>query len=332
MNDSNFTPIIVPIVYPSAIEFWLSEYPERYGYNFKSRELVSLPDTFSLQIATFEAVEILKFFSMSAPLTTVSSFEKDKRHNKYLHVKSKKHAFPKNSFFLIEKGPYQLFIASPELCYLQAQEYLDFLESVKLGTQLCAQYYLDPLADYYQENRSPLTTQQSITAFLYKTKNVRNRNKAIRSSQFILDNSNSPRETAIGILATLPWHLGGYNTGKIKLNYEIKLIHSAAKYLGTEIIHADFVWVEHRFAAEYNSDLVHLNSISVSTDYKRLSAMNNSKFNVMGITSNNVIDFISLEKTMDQIRSRLRLRKNSAASEKYQELRRINAQNLLGWK
>ena len=109
-----------------------------------------------------------------------------------------------------------------------------------------------------QRRREPVTTAADINNYLQKVKKVDGINKARQAAKYILDRSNSPRESILAVLMNLPISRGGYRLLEPNLNYDVNLSDAGVKLFGRPSCCCDFVWPEQNVVAEYDSNSMRL--------------------------------------------------------------------------
>ncbi len=296
-------PIITPIIYPSSIEFWKSGLPTFYDYAFNNRPLTNLPPEYHVSsIAAQDAAERL---SLWFPLSLISNTVNTGHSGKFYTTRSQKTPLPQNSFFKIPN--HEIYVACPELTFLQAARHLDLLELVLLGFDLCAQYYSDKNAKYGQATRTIPTTAEQIIEYAMGSNHMHGSTQAIRAAKYVLSDSNSPMETRLAILLKLPIRLGGYGLQNLEMNSAIKLSKRGGALMGVAEIRGDLVWRKKQLAVEYNSKSVHNNDAAFYNDSNRATALRDSGWKYIGVTPDNIKNFSSMENLARIIRGQLGL-------------------------
>ena len=172
------------------------------------------------------------------------------------------------------------YTVSPEMLFVQMATRLSRIELVLLGMELCGTYAPCPYSDRFEE-RPPVTTVKRLKNFCQRAKGIRGASKAASTLRWIVDDSNSPAETALVLYLCLPVRLGGYGFEYPDMNPETPLGVRASRMLGHDTMRCDLHWVDQAVALEYDSDENHLTSQSASRDALRR--------NVMGYKDTNVI-------------------------------------------
>ncbi len=310
--------IVTPIIYPSAVEFWKSGFPTHYNYAFNNQNLTNLPPEY--KVTADAALSVAERFSLSLPLSLFSNPTNRAHTGKYYTTRGQKTPLPPNSFFKIPN--LNIYVASPELTFLQAARRLDLINLILLGFDLCSQYYIDQSAKFYQNNRPVITTSEQIIHYAKASNNMHGSAKAIRAAKYILNLSNSPIETRLAIMFNLPIRLGGYGILGLEMNGAIKLSKQGRALTGILEIRGDLVWRTKKLAIEYNSKTVHNNAATYYNDSNRAMAMKDSGWQYIGVTPDNIKNFSSMENLAIIIRRQLGLRSKTELLSAYEHERK----------
>ncbi len=339
--------MIIPIIYPSAAEFWLDgsrrKHLDRFALN--SRTPSNIAEGFDFYAGQDMCRKLASRMYLNEPLYVGAPTAGDRRAGPSFICKCLP-KLPEYSFVKVGSlplkdmlGPYrrdlenmqiEIYVASPEMCFLMAARYLKLEELIELGFKLCARYVLDDSSKYGQRNREILTTKKTIGNFLAGIESYPGLDKARRAHRYILNNSNSPMETIIAIFAILPPHLGGYGLGMPELNASIYLNPQATELMGREILLGDMVWEIWKVVVEYDSNICHLDPEQHSYDKNRMRAMNLSGYKVFSITSNDISCLEELDKTFAGLRAMLGLKSNAKKLNDYYDVRKNLFNSLLG--
>ena len=307
------------ITYPSALEFWLSEtglpyyfHFDKYSSNVKNKEILQS------ESSRKEILDLIDRLSFSSPVHIAVSGHTRRNSTERIIFHKLPDYLPENSFYKITDN---LYIASPELCFVQAAMELSVPELVLLANELCAIYIKDELEEFGQRKREPVTTTYSISSYIKKAGQIRGLQKARTAIQYALDRSNSPMESRLAVLATLPLARGGYGLIKPELNAEIILKKNAADYLGRTSCFCDMVWMKQRIILEYDSNLTHLEIQQHFIDKKRATALNMSGYKVISITAEQIRNFRNIESLFLHLRDVLNMRTHKDRLDAYYEQR-----------
>ncbi len=304
--------MFLPIVFPSAAEFWLKTDPDLIYYAFNNRRLCDLPDDFFCAAPASgkmrqAARDILRTLDLTSPLTLVCRDPDMRRSSANLRIRSCSVGFPPASFFHMKKAGHDLYIACPELCFWQASAKLDRLQLIKLGFDLCSIYMPNEKSEYGQQSRTLITSAELIGQYLNNFNGCKGIKKARHALCRICDFSNSPMETRLAIIAVLPIEEGGYGLPLPDLNYGIRLTPDATRVLGRNELRVDMAWPAQKFAVEYNSNLSHLSADQLTEDANRISVLTRVGYTLITLTAGNVMEMHKLDSAMQLIRHSLGL-------------------------
>ena len=215
-------------------------------------------------------------------------------------------AYPNWSFRQINRDTY---VASPELCFLEAATYLPFEALVLYGMELCGTYARigDEETRY---KREPLTSKQKIAAYLDKSKGVAGVKLARKACEYVLDNSASPRESVLAITMTLPRRLGGFGMPAPLLNHEIQVNLPSKVHFGKkQVLHGDIVWREANLVVEYDGSQ-HGFEDNHASDKKRDHLMLEAGYDVVRFTDKSIRSGTELERLARTINRKARLNRH----------------------
>lgn len=113
-----------------------------------------------------------------------------------------------------------LYVVGPELLFLQlaACPDLDEIDLIEIGFELCGTYVIDSSWDGLTNTGTPLTSVSKIGNMLDKLPGRDGIQRARTALGRVRDNSNSPMETTLAMLISLPTSEGGLGIGRIELN------------------------------------------------------------------------------------------------------------------
>ncbi len=197
-------------------------------------------------------------------------------------------SFPDGSFIRVDKN---LIVSSPELCFVQMAGILSLAELVALGYEFCGGYRLDKEDEKERGFRDdpPLTSVVSLHSYVGKAVGMVGRKKAIQALRFIADGSRSPMETALAILLTFPYRLGGYGFPVPLLNYPIEVPAGTRRAHGTTELYSDLYWKEEKVDVEYDSDAYHAHPTQLSRDAARRNSLSSAGVTVITVTWGQVV-------------------------------------------
>ena len=206
-----------------------------------------------------------------------------------------------------------VFIASPELSFIQMASVLSFDELVLYGNFLCATFYQDNFAIETLPHRDPVTTP-SLLEVAAKTPRIVGRKQALRAIKYITPNCASPMECLIALWFSLAQMDGGYGISKVQSNYVIPLPEHLQRYTGKTFLVADYCWPDRKVVVEYDSDQIHANPHAIAQDTIRRNALQELGYTVIGITKAQAFDESKMDHTASEIMRALGLRKRPRSS------------------
>ena len=205
---------------------------------------------------------------------------------------------PSGSLILAAPG---LAVSSPELCFLQMANEFSLIKLIMLGFELCGTYRLDPVNDPERGFRDdqPLTTVAKLDSFVDKAIGLKGRTNARRALQYIADNAASPRETALTLLLTLPYRLGGYGFPLPLLNCRIDVKTNAKRTANKTRLYCDLYWPDKQVDVEYDSDAYHAKPDRIARDAIRRNALISVGVTVITVSRTQIINTGELRKVAE---------------------------------
>lgn len=238
------------------------------------------------------------------------------------HVRSL--PFPDRSFYRLDEG---LYVASPELCFLQLASKLSEPKAVKLALEMCGSYAID----VHDEEmgfckRPPLTSAAKLKAYAKRLYKQNGGAKALHCLRYVVDNSASPRETAVCMLFCLPPRFGGYGLALPEMNRRIELSAREQITVGSRYFNCDLFWADRRVAVEYDSAQYHTAREKQERDAIRRNMLEHKGVRVITATRQQVSEAGQFDKLASQVAravgKRLRAPKQEHIAER-SELRRV---------
>ena len=214
---------------------------------------------------------------------------------------------PEGSFVRLSAG---VCIASPELSFLQFAADNSLVSAIEYGFMLCGSFVLDASSKYGVVPRAPLTSVKKLRTFLEKCKGLRLRGAslALKALGYVLEGSASPRESRISILLELPLRMGGYALPTFLVNYELPVKQGLCGLVGRKKLRVDFFGKERRVAAEYDSDVAHLESADLCDDATKRIALHQMGFVTFGFTRLQVDNLRLMNESVAALRRELGVR------------------------
>ena len=172
-------------------------------------------------------------------------------------------ALPARSFIRLGSN---IFIASPELNFVQAATELPFYQLIHYGCALCGNYVLDETSQWGVLPRNRISSLEKLRAYVESCQGMDGLQMARKALPYVLENSRSPRESASGLLVSLPYKHGGEAVSGIQLNKRIDIPEHLRSMTDRSFFVADFFWPGKHVAAEYDSDVAHFGDAPRMTD------------------------------------------------------------------
>ena len=193
---------------------------------------------------------------------------------------------PERSFVDAGEG---FLMSTPEFCFLQMANRLSLARLIMLGYELCGTYVLVDKGPAPRRD-APLTTVAKLRTFVEGASNARGRKKALRALHYVLDRSASPMESALAMLLCLPYGLGGYGLPEPRLNYRVDVPPSFRAMADRKHCVCDLCWPESKLAAEYDSELHHVDPERRESDARRRSTLIALGFTVITVFPGHITD------------------------------------------
>lgn len=285
------------IGHKSALEFW------RLRPFDKRKVCPALPSNGD-SLGSLQSKKLLtrqKAFCL--PIDLVVSAPEERRFSSITksHVWSN---LPEGSFIALGTD---LFVSTPEACFLQLARDESLIELIKIGFEITGTYAPSRNSKYGLVELPQRTTVQEIESYLRNCESCKGIAKAKRALSHIIECSASPMESAISMLLCLPSSLGGFGLPKPTLNLPItanggKSPITSDSEPGTQReFRLDLCWPEHNFALEYDSDLFHLTPSKHHADSERRVMLEKEGIRVLSVTSKQVYNNDSFNTLVDVV-------------------------------
>lgn len=249
------------------------------------------------------------------------------------------------SFWQIDYSGADVYITSPELTFLQLASELDFIDLVAAGNALCSAFRYDPLAvggviNRYDCGEKPWTTPRQLEAFAARHPSVHGSKCALRALRYVYPGSLSPKESGIAMACGMPYKLGGYSLGSIKMNQKISIfidkdLQGRRWYqdrIPDIVITARGVdGLTHVTGVDYDPWSTHGSEDRIASDaIRRNQIATVDSLNHITITTPQVMNYALFDSCMNEIRRTLHVRKGprmgSSLSEESRRLKRAQAE------
>lgn len=223
-------------------------------------------------------------------------------------------ALPAKSFIQLKDN---IFIASPELSFVQAATELPFYQLIHYGCALCGGYVLSDESETGILSRDPLSSVKKLQAYLQTCECMNGLKAARKALPYILENSWSPRESTSGLLISLPYKHGGKALSDIRLNQRIDIPAHLRSMTDRNYFVADFFWPGKMVAAEYDSDVAHSGDAPRMTDAIKRNLLPLMGYTPFSFTRLQVNSDREMDKACDNLRALLRVRPRQKIPQDY---------------
>ena len=204
-----------------------------------------------------------------------------------------------------------VYVSSPELCFLQAASFLSFVELVMLGYELCGKYVLpEDDARGFCGCGQCFTSSARLASFAERAVGIEGRSCALRALKYVEDGSASPMETALAALLRIPRAEGGYGLPFVSMNRRVDVGREGRKVSSSNFYVCDLFWASARLAVEYDSDTHHAHSQGIARDSKRRNALESMGIKVVSVTRAQLLDQREMDRVARILRKHLGVRIN----------------------
>ncbi|WP_417305186.1 hypothetical protein [Ellagibacter isourolithinifaciens] len=266
-------------------------------------------------------------------LDFLSSSRRGRNNDEHFAVHVQTEPLPPKSFIRIGAiGRTAIYVASPELVFMQLAQRRPLEEAVYFGFALCSLYRIDPTAlgglrqrderllssaEYVIADK-PLTTVKRIENFLDTAKGNLDCKKARSALKFVRDGSRSPMESALAITLGLPRIRGGFGLGVGQMNHAVRIFNGTdwagerryvARYPDISIEHTDLSGRKNTVGIDYDGRAFHSTASALARDARRRNEIAPIRgFTHLSINAQEATDFIAFCRFADQARRALGIR------------------------
>lgn len=189
-----------------------------------------------------------------------------------------------------------LWIASPELAFVQMATLLSDARLIELGFEMCGTYWINRENGAALYQVAPITSTRALMSYARRNSHLNGAGKAMRALRYVVDGSASPRETKLAVTLTLPPRLGGYGLDGLVMNYEIACSSEARTISRRKSLRCDLGWPEFKLDVEYQSREEHEGEESRIRDSMRTNALGVMGWHVTNVTNGEFNDFETIDR------------------------------------
>lgn len=301
------------ITHNSALQYWRLVGKARTNLGHRQRRTLLPLDPPDISFLR-SAGDVYTFGSMrlSLPLDILVATSSARRPSKVITPHVFSGTVPENSFINVGR---ELFVSSPELCFLLMASKLSLIELIELGFEFCGSYSLpaapishlvdDKIADKALYNLPELTNVKKLMTFIERTQGVIGHYQASRALRHIANDSGSPMETILTMLLTLPYKLGGYSLPMPSLNHPVSPIKQLKGSTNRSHFRCDLFWPDRKLAVEYDSEMFHDNARKIAEDAVRRNILTALNITPITVTKQQLYSTPGLERVAMQLASKL---------------------------
>lgn len=273
----------------------------------------------------YEVVEGTLFEKMPLHVMTKQTHSNNSQ-NIFFHEHGS--SFPKYSF--VQLAP-NIFIASPQLSFIQICCSHSFGQAFLYGCNLCGVYALSDANGYGVEKRTRIISVRRLQSFADENKGIYGLVEARKISKYLVNDSASPRETAAFGALTLPLMYGGMGLSGASLNSRID-IPKRYEWPGKRKFYvADIFWPEAKVAIEYDSDVAHAHRYGIYRDSEKRNTLISMGYTPLCITSVQLDNPSDFALVADVVRRSLGQRRRPAPKEYNKRLMLLRKEMGLPW-
>ena len=169
----------------------------------------------------------------------------------------------------LEAFGFALYIASPELNFVQMASRFTLVQAIGYGFELCGWYTPDECARLSPNRLPAVANAQKLIAFAEDARSVDGVVKARRAARHVLDNAASVKETEVAMMFTLPRRLRGFAVVRPELNYSIDPESRDRPFVSQDSYEVDLYWPDARVGVEVQTNKHHGNGAGLGDKWIR---------------------------------------------------------------
>ena len=286
----------------TAVHYWLHSDSPAFGNQAQPLPSQTASMVLATASASFFATDLSESLFGKPPyeiLVQSTAARHNKPNIRYLIAPRE---LPSGSLIQLASG---LLVCSPALSFCQTSRTLPLAQSIELGTNLCATYWLDWLDTIQTRTRGrPLVTHEALSRFIEANSSFYGIKHARRAIQWVTNGSASPMETKLMILLTLPLRLGGFGFSGAQFNYQVNPGNARAR-LEQSHFKIDIAFPRAKVGIEFDGADYHLD---FSKDRRRINALESLGWRIVSVDKQQLFSPTKMEKTADQIAKLLGIR------------------------
>lgn len=201
------------------------------------------------------------------------------------------------AFYRAESG---VFVACPELCFVQLAQSLSFHELVRAGNVLCGNFHLDAGAAGALCRRDALTSKRRIEMFVRANPGIKGVKEARRALPWITEGAASPPEAFLAMVFGLPYRHGGFQLSDLAVNRRLHPSYKAQQIARRATLVPDILFDDARLAIEYDSTAEHASSSQLTRDAQKRLALEADGYKVVTVTAGQIGSTAEMRRIAEQ--------------------------------
>lgn len=188
-------------------------------------------------------------------------------------------SFPEHSSFYrvvspeVACFPFEVYVSSPELSFIQMAKRLTFVQTIGYGYELCGAYTPDECSKDEPEKLLKLSSSERLSAYCNRLVGIHGVKRARKAARHVLDDSRSIKETELAMMLTLPRRLRGLGVEKPSLNYDVHAHQRRESFVSQDIFTIDLCWPEYLVGVEVDTNKFHGNRSRQIKDARRRNSL-----------------------------------------------------------
>ncbi len=191
-------------------------------------------------------------------------------------------SFPRGAFIQLSQ---RIFVASPQLSFIQISRSSSFGRAFRYGCSLCGSFALSEESEFGIVERERMLSAYQLRTFVEAHNDIYGVVAARKVAQYLVDNSASPRETAVLGALSLPLRYGGMGLSGVSLNRRIDIPKKYKLPGKRQFFVADLLWPREKVAVEYDSDAAHAHRYGIYRDSEKRNTLISMGYTPLCITS-----------------------------------------------
>ena len=173
----------------------------------------------------------------------------------------------------LRSAPFDLYIVSPELSFVQMANRFSLVETIGYGFELCGTYTPSECAKEEPAQLMRLSSAQRLDAYCKRVPGMHGVVRARKAVGAVLDNSHSIKETELAMMLSLSKRMHGFATPRPTLNYPIKVQGKRESFMSQIDYEIDLCWPDCFVGIEVDSKKYHKGEMKLVKDARRRNTL-----------------------------------------------------------